>query len=166
MSRARAHYGWAKRYSKQGEVQSSIAHLSRSMHYTGFGADPDLKSWDEMFRKFTKFVVSHASLSDSDYKDRAKVFYVTEINDRAKKQEYEKLRLDTSNILADWEFHASLPDSLSELTKKHGQNLELGWYDELSGELVTRQFYENFRPLEEKMYDQIRNKGGFMARKL
>jgi hypothetical protein len=137
------------------------------MHYTGFGADPDLKSWDEMFRKFKLFVVAPAAVSKRafGYYDVAKYFNVTEINNREKKAEYEKLRRDTSNILADAEFHAPLPESLEDLTKKHGKNLELGWYDELSGELVTHQFYENHRPLEEEMYNQIRNKGGFMARK-
>ena len=164
-SRARAHYGWAQRYSKQGEAASSLAHLRRAVHYTGFGGDPNLKSWDEMFGSFTKFVVANQQTKKTAHRFHEKdahYFSVTDINDPVRKKEYEELRQDESNILSDATLHAKLPASYNEMVLKYGPNFELGFYED-DGKIHVERFYDYKPRLED--YTDLVGMGAFMVRK-
>ena len=58
--RATAHYRWAERYTKRGNVGKAVAHFGRARHLE-FGAviDEKLEQWDIMINKYEKFCVKH-----------------------------------------------------------------------------------------------------------
>jgi hypothetical protein len=62
-ARARAHYGWARRYAKRGErMDQAIAHFGRALEYTRFGAHGiGLESYYEMLEKYEHFGVVTAA---------------------------------------------------------------------------------------------------------
>ena len=163
-SRARAHYGWAQRYSKQGEAASSLAHLRRAVHYTGFGGDPGLKSWDEMFGRFTKFVVANQQIKKTAHEFHEKAahyFSVADIDDPVRKKEYEGLLQDESNILSDATLHAKLPASYNEMVGKYGHNFELGFYED--GKIHVERFFDYKPRLDD--YKDLVSMHAFMVRK-